>query len=179
MQKALVIIDMQIMPFIWKNYSGKCLYREESLITSTKYLIEKARQASAPVYFVMFTETGDSPRAEGQPLWQVLPEIAPQGSDTLITKYHADSFLKTSLESRLNGQGISHLVFCGVQTEFCVDTTCKSAFSHGFHVELASDGHSTFDSDLLPAEQIIAHHNNILTQFAEIKPAAEIFFNPL
>jgi hypothetical protein len=23
MKKALVIIDMQIMPFIWKNYGGK------------------------------------------------------------------------------------------------------------------------------------------------------------
>lgn len=74
----------------------------------------------------------------------------------------------------LQDECIADVVICGVQTEYCVDTTCKSTFSHGLRVELASDGHSTFDSDLLSAEQIIAHHNNILVQFAQIKPAAQI-----
>ncbi len=174
MKKALVVIDMQVMPFIWKNYGGKALYQEEALIANAKALIEKARQAGAPVYYVLYTETGESPRAIGQPLWQVHPEMAPRESDTLIVKYHADSFLKTDLLARLQEQGINSIVICGVQTEFCVDTTVKSAFSHGFTVELASDGHSTFDSDLLSAELIIAHHNSILAQFAAIKPAAEI-----
>jgi nicotinamidase-related amidase len=174
MKKALVIIDMQIMPFIWKNYGGKSLFNEEVLIANTQLLIEKARRANAPIFYIMYTETGESMRAEGQPLWQVHPEIAPQEKDRLIVKYHADSFLKTELETRLNEQGIQSIVVCGVQTEFCVDTTCKSAFSHGFGVELAADGHSTYDSDLLCAEKIIAHHNQILAQFAQIKPAAAI-----
>jgi len=174
MKKALVIIDMQLMPFIWKNYGGKALYREDLLIANIKLLIEKARKANLPVYYVMYTETGESMRAVGQPLWQVHPEIAPQAQDSLIVKYNADSFLNTPLLGQLNDQGIKEIVLCGVQTEFCVDTTCRSAFSHGFQVELASDGHSTYDSDLLSAEQIIAHHNSILIQFAQIKPVTDI-----
>lgn len=174
MKKALVIIDMQIMPFIWKNYGGKRLYREEALIANTKALIEKAQKAGAPVFYVMYTETGESHRAEGQPLWQVHPEIAPLDTSQLIVKYYADSFLDTNLLARLHEKGIQDIVLCGVQTEFCVDTTCRSAFSHGLHVELAADGHSTYDSDLLTAEQITAHHNQILAQFAQIKPACEI-----
>lgn len=174
MKKALVIIDMQVMPFIWKNYGGKALYEEEALIANTRLLITKAQHAQAPIYTVMYTETGESPRAEGQPLWQVHPEIAPQGQPQSIVKYHADSFLNTDLLARLQGAGIGDIVLCGVQTEYCVDTTCRSAFSHGLRVELASDGHSTYDSDLLSASQIIAHHNQILTQFAQIRPAGEI-----
>jgi nicotinamidase-related amidase len=174
MKKALVIIDMQLMPFIWKNYGGKILFQEDILIANTKHLIEKARQANAPIFYVMYTETGESPRAEGQPLWQVHPEIAPREQDPLITKYYADSFLKTDLLSQLQEKDISDIVLCGVQTEYCVDTTCKSAFSHGLRVELVGDGHSTFDSEALSAEQIIMHHNSILTQFAQIKPAAQI-----
>ncbi|MBR0596981.1 cysteine hydrolase family protein [Sinanaerobacter chloroacetimidivorans] len=174
MKKALVIIDMQIMPFIWKDYGGKTLYTEEVLIANTKQLIEKARNADAPIYYVMYTEKGESPRAEGQPLWQVHPEIAPQERDKLVVKYYADSFLQTKLETLLNQQGIKNIVLCGIQTEFCVDTTCKSAFSHGFNIELAADCHSTFDSDLLLAKQIIAHHNSILSQFAQVKPVSEI-----
>ncbi len=176
MKKALVIIDMQIMPFIWKNYGGKTLYQEGALIANTKQLIARARQAGAPIFYVLYTETGGSPRAKGQPLWQVIPDIAPEEQDALITKYHADSFLETDLLPRLQEKGISDIVLCGVQSEFCVDTTCKAAFSHGLRVELASDGHSTFDSDLLSAEQIIEHHNCILAQFAEIKPSAQIEF---
>lgn len=176
MKKALLIIDMQVMPFIWKNYGGKTLYREDVLIANTQSLIEKARQANAPIFYVMYTETGESPRAEGQPLWQVHPEIAPREQDCLITKYYGDSFLKTDLRSQLQEKGIDEVVLCGVQTEYCVDTTCKSAFSHGLRVELASDCHSTFDSEWLSAEQIIAHHNSILAQFAAIKPAADIDF---
>jgi nicotinamidase-related amidase len=174
MKKALLIIDMQIMPFIWKNYGGKAIYHEEILIANTKILIEKARAADAPIYYALYTETGDSPRAEGQALWQVVPEIAPLDKDKLILKYHADSFLKTELLSLLHEKEIQEIVLCGVQTEFCVDTTCKSAFSHGFRVALASDCHSTYDSDILRADQIIAHHNAILAQFAQIRPAAEI-----
>jgi nicotinamidase-related amidase len=174
MKKALVIIDMQIMPFIWKNYGGKSLFNEVGLIANTQQLIEKARRANAPILYIMYTETGESMRTEGQPLWQVHPEIAPQEKDQLIVKYYADSFLKTELEARLNEQNIQNIVVCGIQTEFCIDTTCKSAFSHGFGIELASDGHSTYDSDLLAAEKITAHHNQILAQFAQIKPAAEI-----
>ncbi len=174
MKKALIIIDMQIMPFVWKDYGGKTLFKEQTLLNNTKLLIEKANKAKAPVYYIMYTENGESPRAEGQPLWQINPEIAPQIMNNVIVKYYADSFYETNLSDLLKTQGISNIVLCGIQTEYCVDTTCRSAFSHGFKVELASDCHSTFDSDILTAEQIISHHNSILTQFAQIKTVEEI-----
>lgn len=113
---------------------------------------------------------------KGSPCGRFIREIAPAESDRQIVKYYADSFHSTELEMSLKEQGIGNIVICGVQTEFCVDTTCRSAFAHGYKVELASDCHSTFDSDLLLAEQIIAHHNAILAQFAQIKPVAGIEF---
>ncbi|WP_082592945.1 isochorismatase family protein [Paenibacillus sp. Soil766] len=65
---------------------------------------------------------------------------------------------------------------CGVQTEYCIDTTVKTAFSNGFRVELASYCHSTYDSDELTAEQIISHHIGILAKFSNIIKANEILF---
>lgn len=41
MNKALLIIDMQLMPFLWKNYSGKEIYNEQKLLDNTQKLIEK------------------------------------------------------------------------------------------------------------------------------------------
>jgi len=176
MKKALVIIDMQIMPFIWKDYGGKPLYQEEQIVEKVKELIKKAKDANAPVYYVMYTELEGSPRAENQPLWQIHPEISPTAQDKVIIKYHADSFYETNLDKLLRDDEIGTIVLCGVQTEFCVDTTVKSAYSHGYKVELASDCHSTYDSSLMIAEQIIAHHNAILDQFAKIFSAEEITF---
>lgn len=176
MKKALIVIDMQIMPFVWKDYGGKPLYREDVLLENTKRLIQKARRAGAPIFYILYTEKGESPRAENQPLWQVHPEIAPLKGDALTIKFHADSFLETDLEQQLRNRQVTDLVFCGAQTEYCVDTTVKSAFSHGFANELASDAHSTYDSDLLPAKQIIAHHNTILQQFCTVRAEETITF---
>lgn len=177
MKKALVIIDMEAMPFIWKNYGGKPIYQEERLIANTQLLIEKARQKDSPIFYVMYTEAA-GPRAVDQPLWGIIEPIAPTPPppDSLVIKYHADSFHETDLNELLKSHDIKNLVICGIQTEYCVDTTVKSAYSHGYTIELAMDGHSTYESEELTAEQIIAHHNSILKQFASIIPSDEIQF---
>ncbi|MEK8129335.1 cysteine hydrolase family protein [Paenibacillus filicis] len=176
MGKALLIIDMQAKPFVWKNYGGKSLYQEERLLEQTKCLIDQARMRNSPVFYILFTEQEGSLRSENQPLWQVHEQIAPLEQESLIIKYHADSFLESELHSQLQDYGIDALVMCGIQTEYCVDTTVKSAYSHGYHVELVTDCHSTYDSDGLTAEQIINHHNSILEPFATLVHSSEVQF---
>jgi nicotinamidase-related amidase len=174
MNRALLIVDMQIMPFIWKDYGGKSLYNENLLLENARSLINKARKSATPIYYIHFTEGEGSLRAKGEPLWKVHPQIAPQEGDREIIKYYADSFLETELHTLLQKDGVDTIVVCGVQTEYCVDTTVKSAYSHGYHVILANDCHSTYESELLPAQVIIAHHNTILAQFADIVPSKKI-----
>lgn len=176
MRKALLIIDMQVMPFIWKDYGGKPLYQEEKLLENTKRLIDKARKRDSPIFYIMFTEAKGSLRSENQPLWQVHEQIAPAAHDHVIIKYYADSFLDSELHAQLQVHDIDTLVMCGVQTEYCVDTTVKSGYSRFYLVELVKDCHSTYDSDGLTAEQIINHHNSILAQFASIVHSSEVQF---
>ncbi|MFC5702650.1 isochorismatase family protein [Cohnella faecalis] len=173
MKKALLIIDMQAMPFVWKSYGGKSLYQEARLIANTRLLIEKARKNASPIFYIMYTET-TGPRSVDQPLWQIIDPIAPEPHDSLVIKYHADSFHETNLNALLRNHAIEGLVVCGIQTEYCVDTTVKSAYSHGYKVELASDCHSTYDSEEWTAEQIVLHHNNTLKHFASIVRSDEI-----
>jgi nicotinamidase-related amidase len=176
MNKALLIVDMQVMPFVWKDYGGKSIYNEQVLLENTQVLIERAHEAKTLIYYILYTEAEGTPRGKGQPLWQVLPPIAPQNNDRIITKYYADSFLKTELHDHLQKNNIDTIVICGLQTEFCIDTTVRSAYSHGYHVILAKDAHSTFDSEILTAPTIISHHNMILMQFADIIKTKEIYF---
>lgn len=73
---------------------------------------------------------------------------------------------------------VRKLVITGLQTAYCVDTTCRRAYSLGYETVLVSDGHSTLDSDILKASQIIAHHNEVLgSQFATVLSASEVTFD--
>ncbi len=83
-------------------------------------------------------------------------------------------YFRTDLDAKLKARGIDRVVIAGMQTEYCVDTSVRSAMSHGYKVVLGADAHSTFDSPDLKAADIVAHHNRVLRSFAEILPAAEI-----
>ena len=96
----------------------------------------------------------------------------------MVQKRHPDAFQDTNLQRELESRGIERLIVTGMQTEYCVDTTCRRAYSLGYGVTLVEDAHSTWDTDLLTAPQIIAHHNDVLGGwFTELEEASEIEFN--
>lgn len=174
---ALLIIDVQLGIFMRKNYDGLAIYKEESLIANIKTLYTRAKSANAPVIYIQHMYKDFPPMQKGQPLWEVHPDIKPEQNDIVIEKYHADAFYETILDDTLKTLDIANLVITGLQTAYCVDTTCRRAHSLGYRNILATDGHSTWGSDILTAEQIIAHHNSVLgSQFAELAASDEITF---
>ena len=74
-------------------------------------------------------------------------------------------------------RGIGHLIIAGIQTEYCVDTTCRRGCSLGYEVTLVEDAHSTWDTEHLTASQIIDHHNQVLSGwFVTLEAARRIKF---
>jgi nicotinamidase-related amidase len=64
-----------------------------------------------------------------------------------------------------------------MQSEYCVDSTIRSAVEHGYQVILAADAHSTFDTKVARARQIIAIQNDTLDHsYARVMAAADIAF---
>jgi nicotinamidase-related amidase len=174
---ALLIIDVQHGVFLRKHYDGKAVYQEDSFLEKLKSLSDNARAAGVPVIYFLHLYENFPPMAKGSPYWLTHPAIAPKEGDIIIEKSHADAFWDTPLLDTLQNLHVDTLVFTGMQTEFCVDTTLRRALSLGFTNILVSDGHSTLDSGTLPADKIIAHHNEVwATQFAKVLPAGEIIF---
>jgi nicotinamidase-related amidase len=98
--------------------------------------------------------------------------------DIVIIKNHPDAFQDTKLQKELESRDINKLVIAGLQTEYCIDTTCRRAYSLGYEVILVQDGHSTYDTEYLDAEKIITHHNQVLSNwFATLTSANEVQFN--
>ncbi|WKA56820.1 cysteine hydrolase family protein [Planococcus shenhongbingii] len=169
MQKtALLIIDAQNEMLAGANP----VFNKEELLENLQYLIEKARSADIPVVFV---QHNDKALVAGTYDWQIHRSIRPQEGEPSVQKRTPDSFHETDLEKALKTWAIENLIVAGNQTEYCVDTTCRRAFSLGYTVTLVKDGHGTWDSDSLNAKQIIDHHNEVLSYFADVKNAKEVF----
>jgi nicotinamidase-related amidase len=172
-RKCLLVIDAQSGMFNLK----RPLYKSDSLLENIKSLIQKARAENIPVIFVQHYGSEKSPFQKGSAGWNFYPSISPNPNDYVIEKKHSDSFQNTELDEVLKKMGINHIVVCGLVTEGCVDTTIRRAYSLGYKIELASDCHSTTDSNVLTAEQIIKHHNEVFKIFSEVKKAGDILFN--
>ncbi|WP_317259390.1 isochorismatase family protein [Paenibacillus baimaensis] len=65
-------------------------------------------------------------------------------------------------------------ILTGIQTELCVDTTCRRARSLGYEITVAKDCHSTWVRGDLRAQQIIDHHNILLCWFAKVEESKHI-----
>lgn len=166
---ALLIIDVQHGVFLRKEYDGMAVYQEEAFLKTLQQLIESARAKGVPVVYVQHMYENFPLMDKGQPLWNVHPALAPKPGEPIVEKHHADAFWDSTLQETLDSLGVERIVITGLQTAYCIDTTCRRAHSLGYETVLVADGHSTLDSDILPAAQIIAHHNEVLgSQFASV-----------
>lgn len=172
-KKALLIIDVQNGLFTVEDLP---IYQEDVLIKNIQHLVKKARKAKVPIFYIQHNDSKGKRLESGIENWKIHPEIAPGNEDIIIQKYHSDSFMNTSLKEELNKHGITHLVITGLATPMCIDTTVRSAFSRGYGVTLIQDAHSTIDSEVLQASQIISHHNDILQWFSDLKKTEEFKF---
>ena len=170
---ALLIIDMQVGA---AEMTEPKFYRMQELIDRLAKVIATARSKGVPVFYAQHHNPNGFP-AFGSPEWQLIPQLGPQEQDTVIHKTTPDVFLNTSLHKALQAKNIAQLVIGGIQTADCIDTSCRRAFSLGYKVTLIKDGHTTFDSRHLRADQIIAHHNEVIGNwFGEVVEANAIQF---
>ncbi|MGP4063183.1 cysteine hydrolase family protein [Halobacillus sp. H74] len=170
MKKALLVIDVQNGMF----QEGNAVYKGDEFLQNLKGLILRARSSDTPVIYVQHNEPAGEPLEYGTRDWEIHPEIAPEKHDVIIHKETPDSFFNTPLNEELKKLGVEHLLMAGIQTEVCVDTTCRKAFSMEYKVTLASDTHSTWGSEELTAQQTIQHHNGVLRWFADVTPCTDI-----
>ncbi|MED1205780.1 cysteine hydrolase family protein [Heyndrickxia acidicola] len=160
MRQALVIVDMQEIFF---NHPQYFLFHHELLVTNINDLIKQAHLKNIPVLFIQHTDPNEeSALFEGKEDWQLHKNLLVSNSDKIIKKSKWDAFYQTELLDYLKSHDIEQLIFAGAQTEFCLDTTIRAAFSLGFQKNLLfNKTHSTLDGAVLPAKDIIHHHQAI------------------
>jgi biuret amidohydrolase len=75
----------------------------------------------------------------GEPGNQIVPELAPQPGEFVIDKPGKGAFYATGLHEDLQRASVTHLVFMGVTTEVCVQTSMREANDRGYDCLLLED----------------------------------------
>jgi len=165
MKTALLVIDVQ-QALCYGAGAARDIAR---ILDNINTVSAKARAAGAPVFLIQHDASG-SPLQADSPGWQLADGLHSAASDIRLRKQASDAFHNTELHAQLQQRGIVHLVICGLQSDFCVDTTTRRAMALGYPVQLVADGHSTVDNNVLSAQQISAHHNATLSNLSSFGP---------
>ena len=147
----------------------------EEILSRIAGLLERARGASIPIFLVQHDGGPGHILAKGSIGWPHHIAVQPRSREAIIQKRHSSAFHDTDFDARLTEAGVDRLVVAGIQTEMCVNSTCRAAVALGYKVTLVSDARTTFNSPVLPAEKIIAHHNRTLADgFVDLVSASDV-----
>ena len=171
-QTALVVIDMQrdfVEPGGFGAALGNDVARLQAIIPTTAALIGLFRDRDWPVIHTREAHLADlsdcpaskiargdaSPRigeagsmgrllVRGEPGNQIVPDLAPLPGEWEIDKPGKGMFWSTGLHEALQEKGITHLVFAGVTTEVCVQTSMREANDRGYEGLLITDATESY-----------------------------------
>jgi ureidoacrylate peracid hydrolase len=167
---ALIVIDMQ-NGFVAKGGSydkigmNTTLYRE--IIPKIKDLIEFCRSMGIPVFYTEAVKEPSGidiltnihnilPKSRQERLkvpicirgtWDgvTIDELKPKERDPVVIKRRDSAFQDTEFEIFLKSQGINLLVFTGIDTSICVETSLREGFNIGYDVAIISDATASGD----------------------------------
>jgi len=169
---ALVVIDMQ-RDFIEDGGFGASLGNDvqplQAIVPTVARLIDGARAAGLTVIHTRechLPDLSDCPPAKrlrgkpsarigddgpmgriliaGEPGAEIVPELFPLPGETVIDKPGKGAFHATPLMEVLTGLGVTTLLFAGVTTEVCVQTTMREANDRGFDCLLVEDATESY-----------------------------------
>ena len=76
-----------------------------------------------------------------------------------MEKEYNSAFYKTGLREYLESKEINTIILVGLQVEYCMDATLKSAFDYEYKIIIPEETNSTFDNEYLSGEKLYEFYN--------------------
>lgn len=167
---ALLIVDVQ------KALIAEHPYHERKLLQNIRRLIDLCRENDTEVIYVRHDSGEDDELGYGSDGWQIADEISPAKGEKIFDKKYNSAFKETELKEYLDSKQITNLILVGMQTEYCIDTSCKVAFEYGYHLIMPEGTTSTYDTPFASAEALNDYYVNTIwkDRFAKVLPINEV-----
>ncbi len=149
----LLVIDMQ------KGLVDEDLYDYENFLYRTLRLVEAARKNGIEVIFMQHDAGPGSGMSAGDEAFEMIDELRPEAGEKVFIKTINSCFGNRDLKAYLEQQEDKRLMVIGLQTNYCIDATVKSAFERGFDVIIPEGTNSTFDNNYMSAETTVRYYN--------------------
>ena len=160
--KVLLIVDMQSALVEAQPYN------RAAVIENIKAILSACRKREIPVIYIQHDGGIGDELEHGSTGWAIDKEIAPLPGERIFEKHYNSAFRKTGLRAYLDEIGAKNIVLCGMQTEYCLDATCKVAFEYGYEVTIPQT--TTFDNALLSGKNLSEYYENQIwnSRFAKV-----------
>lgn len=153
---VLLVIDVQ------KGITDKHLYDFDGFIDNTKRIIEAARKNNIEVIYIQHDDGPGTGFSIGDTDFEIADQVKPEKSDKFFFKTINSCFGNAELADYLQKLEDKTLMIVGLQTNFCIDASVKSAFERGFKVIVPRGTNSTFDNDYMNAETTYRYYNEMM-----------------
>ena len=145
----LLVIDMQ------KGLLVDELYNRDKIIDNILKLINKARKTNNEVIYFKHDAGSGSGLSTGDDAFEISEEVKPLENEKVFIKTINSCFSNTIFSKYLEESSDKDLMILGLQTEFCIDATIKSAYEKGYNVFIPLNTNSTFDNDIIKAKKAV------------------------
>ena len=150
----LIVVDMQ------KALLDDELYNLNGLLDNVSKLIEAARANRVEVIYVQHDAGEGSGFSVGDEAFEIADEVAPQAGEKVFVKRASSSFTNREFAAYLEKEEGDTLLIVGLQTNFCIDATVKSAFERGYDVFIPEGTNSTFDNPYMSGKTTYEYYMN-------------------
>ena len=149
----LLVIDMQ------KGLVDEDLYSFDTFMDRTVRLVDAARKNNVEVIFVQHNAGLGSGMSVGDEAFEIVDQVTPKEREKVFVKTINSCFGNKDFKRYMKRQEDKRLMIIGLQTNYCIDATVKSAFERGFRVIIPEGTNSTFDNDYMTGETTYRYYN--------------------
>lgn len=175
---ALVLIDIQNDYFPGGTME---LVGPDAAAAEAALLLDTFRRKALPVIHIQHIakRPGATFFLPGTRGAEIHPSVQPRAGERLVVKHFPNGFRETTLLEELRAIGAAKLVFAGMMTHMCVDTTVRAACDLGYTCSLAQDACATrnlvFGGETVEAGNVqLAYLAGLDGSFASVRPARDL-----
>ena len=150
----LLVIDIQ------KGITDNRLYNFESFIDNTKRIIAAARANQIEVIYFQHDDGPGTGFSIGDEDFEIANQVTPMDEEKVFVKDINSCFGNEEFVDYIKNEDT--LMVVGLQTNFCVDATVRSAFERGYKVIIPQGANSTFDNDYMTGEVTYKYYNDMM-----------------